>query len=60
MTCPSCIASSSARLGLGCRAVDLVGQQQLGEDRSPAELEASLPLIVEKACRLCRQAADRA
>ena len=36
-------------LGLGCRAVDLVGKQQLGEDRSPAELEASLPLIVEKA-----------
>ena len=37
------------RLGFRRRAVDLVGKQQLGEDRAAAELEPGLALIVKKA-----------
>jgi hypothetical protein len=37
------------RLGLGRGAVDLVGQEQMGEDRSAPELEAALALIVDRA-----------
>ncbi len=37
------------RLGFRGGAVDLVGEQQLGEDRAAAELEAGFALVVEKA-----------
>ena len=38
-------------LGLGRGAVDLVGEQQIGEDGPGAKLEPALALIVEKAAR---------
>ena len=41
LTWCSCIASRSARLGLGRRPVDLVGQHEVGEHRALAELEPS-------------------
>ena len=40
VTCRSCIASSSAACVFGRSAVDLVGEQQLGEDRAAGQREA--------------------
>ena len=56
VTCRSCIASSSAAWVLGGRAVDLVGEQQPGEQRTPPELEVARALVVdERAGQVGRQ-----
>ena len=48
VTWRSCIASSSAACVFGRRAVDLVGQQQAGEQRALAELEVADALVVDE------------
>ena len=47
------------RLGLGRRAVDLVGEQRVGEDRALAELEACPSPGGRRWSRRCRTAAGR-
>ena len=50
VTCRSCIASSKRGLGFGRCPVDLVGQDQVGEDRTrnePQLARAAVPILVE-------------
>ena len=52
-------ALEQARLRLRARAVDLVDDHDVGEDRPGAELEAALALVVDVGARRCRRAAGR-
>ena len=44
----SCIASSSAACVFGGAQVDLVGEEEVGEDRAGPELEVGLALVVDR------------
>ena len=58
-TCFSAISSSIAACTLAGRAVDLVGEHEVDEDRAELDVEALLARPCRSGCRRCRRAPGR-